>query len=213
MTKAVPAALVLTLACLFPLSSALPSLLTQIMSAQTVPNAPRTLLGKPYRRRRDSQDCPPSCWTLAVADRNNSDANADADPEVFTLTGSDHASARQALASNSGWSQTKMNTEPRVPLPLVLNAMNFAGSVPARLRLMRLKRPLRYGPCLDDAPLFSQARSDGMTPRDEDKQHAQPPVASRPEGKIGSRDVSVPVRRLKRLYDKGEWKSRLFEEY
>ena len=97
-----------------------------------------------------------------------------------------------------------MNTEPRVPL--VLNTLNFAESVPARLRLMRLKRPSRFAPCSDDA-LSSQARSDEMTLRGEAEQRVQPPVASRSEGKLGSRKVS------RRLYDKGEWKSRLFEEY
>ena len=99
-----------------------------------------------------------------------------------------------------------MNTEPRVPLP-VLNTLNFAESVPARLRLMRLKRPSRFAPCSDDPRQFSQARSDEMTLRGEAEQRVQPPVASRSEGKIGSRKVS------RRLYDKGEWKSRLFEEY
>ena len=202
MTRAIPAVLVFALACLFTLSSAFPSMLTQIVSTESEPNAPCTLLGKPYRRRRDSQDCPPSCWTLAVTDRNNPDAKADANPD--SSTDPVHGSAHQALAGNNGWSQTKINTEPRVPL--VLNTLNFAESVPARLRLMRLKRPSRFAPCSDDA-LSSQARSDEMTLRGEAEQRVQPPVASRSEGKLGSRKVS------RRLYDKGEWKSRLFEEY
>jgi len=208
MTKAVPAVFVLVLVCLFTLSAALPSILNQVVSApaQGEPNAPRTLLGKPYRRRRGSQGCPPSCWTL-VTDSNHSGGNAD--PNAHRV------SAHQAQIANGGWTQTKMNTELRVqfPLPFVLDALNSPEFVPARLRLVRSKRPFRYSPCSDDAPLSSRAPSGRVTTRDEDAQRVQPPVVSGSEEEMGSREVSVPVRRSRRLYDKGEWKSRLFEEY
>ncbi|KAH0830175.1 hypothetical protein J3R83DRAFT_1527 [Lanmaoa asiatica] len=73
MTKAIPVALVLALACLFALSTALPSVLSQTVPAKMESNEPSTLLGKPYRRRWYSQGCPPSGWTIGVADRNDSD--------------------------------------------------------------------------------------------------------------------------------------------
>jgi len=128
MTKAVPRVLVLVLACLVTLSAALPSVLNQVVSApaQGEPKAPRTLLGKPYRRLRGSQACPPSCWAL-VTDSNHSGGNA--------ATDADHASAHQAQIANGGWTRTKMKTELRVqfPLPFVLDALNSPESLPARL--------------------------------------------------------------------------------
>ncbi|KAF8548463.1 hypothetical protein OG21DRAFT_1516273 [Imleria badia] len=200
MTKIIPAAL--ALACLIALSSALPSAPNQNVSPQTEPNAPRTLLGKPYRRH--SQDCPPPCWTLSVTDRNDSEVNANADADPNALAEPNYASAYQALAGNEGWTP-RMDTKPRVqlPLPLVLNAS--PEFVPARLRLIKSKRPLRYSPCPDDAPSSSH-------PKNEDDP-VQPPVVSGPKGKTESREASVLVGRSKRLYDRGEWKSRLFEEY
>lgn len=206
MTKTIPAVLVLALAYLFALSTALPSVLTQSVSAQTKPNVPRTLLGKPYRTRWDSQGCPPSRWTLTVADRNDADIHVDPNP------GLDCASAYEAQIGNGGWTQTRMNTKPRVPIPLPLVLNTFPESRPARLRLMRSKRPMEHSPCSDDVPSSEKARSDEMNPRDQIEQRVQSPDVSKPESKQGPREVSVPVRRSKRLDDRG-WKSRLFEEY
>lgn len=198
MITAIPA--VLTLAYLSAVSSALPSALNQDVSLQTEPNAPRTLLGKPYRRRWNSQDCPPPCWTLSVTDRNDSDADTDAGPD--TLAVPDYTSAYQAPAGDDGWTPTKMYTKPRVPLPLPLVLNASPESVSARLRLMKSKRPLRHSPCSDDAP----------PSRNEDQDRIQPLVVSGSKGKTGSLEAQVPER-SKRLYDRGEWKSRLFEKY
>ncbi|KAG8217086.1 hypothetical protein J3R82DRAFT_5113 [Butyriboletus roseoflavus] len=205
MTKAIPAVLVLVFACLFVLSAALPPLLSQSMSAQTKPNIPRTLLGKPYRTRWDSQGRPPSRWTLAVTDHNGSDA--DPDPDL------DNTLAHEAQIRSGDWTRAKMDTKPRAPIPLPLVLNTFPGSAPVRLRFMKFKRPMQYSPCSDGAPPPENAQFDEMDPRDEEEQHVQSPVVSRPEKKQGPCDVPVPVRRLKRLYDSGKWKSRLFEEY
>lgn len=187
MNRANPAVLVFALACLLAFSTALPSVFNQVASTDTESNIPRTLLGKPYRRRSDAQANPPSCSTLATPDHNNPEAYPD------ILPSPDHTGPHVPL-----------------PLPLVLNAS--PESVPARLRLIKLKRPLRYNPCSSDTPRSGLARPDGPTPMVEDARRVQSPMA-RPEAKTGSRDAPVRVGSPNRLYDKGEWKSRLLEEY
>ncbi|KAN0073783.1 hypothetical protein V8E55_012037 [Tylopilus felleus] len=183
MANAVPAVLVLALACLFALSTALPSVLNQIMYPKTEPNAPRTLLGKPYRRCSDGQRCSPSCWIRPLTNRND-----------------DCIKAGVTVESRA-----------QLPFPLVLNA--YPESEPARLRLMRSKRPWRYSPGSDGTRLSHQAGSDRTTPKDEHAQGVQLPVVAGPGGGTESSKVSVPVRRLNRLSSRGEWKSRLLEEY
>ena len=59
----------------------------------------------------------------------------------------------------------------------------------------------------------NRALPNGVTPRDEDTQRVQPPVPSRSDEEMGYHGMLVPARCSRRLYGKGEWKSRLFEEY
>ncbi|KAG6375812.1 hypothetical protein JVT61DRAFT_2669 [Boletus reticuloceps] len=181
MTKAIPAVLVLALACLLALSAALPSVLDQDVSLQTDPNAPRTFLGKPYRRRRDVQGCSRPCCTLVIADRN--DSHTDPDPDVST-----HQQTEPITCPFEQW-RSDQNED---GYGAARQACTFA-CCQFVSRVWIGAFTFADGPGLGDVPLSSEPR-----------------VVSKSQG---TRQVAFAVGRWKRLYDRGEWKSRLLEEY